>query len=69
MIDASADDYNALSDYDRKRQEAKILADVLAVEREEAELVWRAQAEGLTSVGHRPDSNPQAVLGVEVVAS
>lgn len=62
-IDAEADDKAALSHEARQQREAEVMGDLLAVERDEAELIWQAQAKGLP-VEHRSDINPVALLGV-----
>ena len=62
-IDAEADDKAALSHEARQKAEAEVLADLLAVERTKAALVWQAQAQGLP-VEHRSDINPVALLGL-----
>jgi hypothetical protein len=46
-IDAEADDKSALSHAEREKAEAQVQADLLAVERDECALVWRAQSENL----------------------
>lgn len=65
-IDEVSDDEAALSDDERKRKIAEISADLLALEYEEAALVWRAQGDG-AAVMHRPDIDPRALLGVTLV--
>ncbi|MGY3621010.1 hypothetical protein [Bradyrhizobium sp. USDA 10063] len=65
-ITESSDDPNALDAEQRRQAETEILADLLAVEREEAELVWRQAAEG-GPIMHRPDIDPQALLGVQLI--
>ncbi len=45
-----------------------LLADMLAVERQEAALIWQVQADGL-AIEHRADANPRAVLGVELAVA
>jgi hypothetical protein len=52
----------------RQRREAEVMGDLLAVERDEAALMWRAMAERLP-VEHRPDVNPVALLGLRLVAT
>jgi hypothetical protein len=44
------------------------MGDLLAVERDEATLVWQAQAQGLP-VEHRSDINPVALLGIVLVTA
>jgi hypothetical protein len=65
-IDAEADDKAALTHDQRQQQEAQLLRDVLAVERDEATLVFQAQSQGLP-VEHRADIDPVALLGVALV--
>jgi hypothetical protein len=61
-IDALANGgVTALSVPDREKQEAKILSDLLAIEREEAFFVWRAQEQNLP-VEHRGSCSPIATL-------
>ncbi|MGY3131995.1 hypothetical protein ACVWZM_002677 [Bradyrhizobium sp. USDA 4501] len=65
MIDAEADDGQALSARERELKLAEIERDRLMIERQEAALIWSAQAAG-DSAEHRPDASPQSVLGVEL---
>ena len=44
------------------------MADLLAVERDEAALVWRAMDERLP-VEHRNDCAPQAIMGCQLVTA
>lgn len=67
-IDATADDAHALDADQRRQAEAEILADRLSIEREEAELCWRQASDGLP-IMHRPDLDPQSLLGVELIAT
>jgi hypothetical protein len=67
-IDTEADDDFALSPEARQQQEAETMGDLLAIERDESALVWRAQAEKLP-VEHRADCSPLAVLSVKLVAA
>jgi hypothetical protein len=53
----------ALSVPDREKQEAEILSDLLAIEREETFFVWRAQEQNLP-VEHRGSCSPIALLGL-----
>jgi hypothetical protein len=64
-IDEVADDPNALTAAQRQKAEAEVRADLLAVQRQEAELVWKAQGDG-AAVLHRPDIDPRALLGVQL---
>lgn len=65
-IDGIADDTSALSPQDREQCLAQIDADRLAIERQEAALVWRLQADGLP-VEHRTDADARAVLAVDLI--
>ncbi|MGY2845639.1 hypothetical protein ACVIWU_004490 [Bradyrhizobium sp. USDA 4509] len=67
-IDAVSDDDAALSDEERARTSAEISADLLAVQRCEAELVWRGIADG-AAIMHRPDIDPMALLGVTLASA
>ena len=62
-IDAEADDKAALSHDARQKAEVEVSSDLLDIERQEAALVWQAQAQGLP-VEHRSDINPVALLGL-----
>jgi hypothetical protein len=68
-LDAAADDANALTPEQRQVQEATITSDMLATERQEAALVWKAMADDLGNVAHRSDCSPLALLGLRLVAS
>jgi len=65
-IASEADDKAALTPEARQKAEAEVMADLLAVERDECALVWQAQAQGLP-VEHRADISPLALLGVVLV--
>ena len=65
-IDTEADDVAALTQAEREKREA--LGDLLAVERDEAALVWRGQREGLP-VEHRSDCSPEAILQVASIVA
>ena len=65
---SEADDAAALTHEARQRREAEAMADLLAVERDEAALVWSAMARNLP-VEHRADINPVALLGVRLVTA
>jgi len=65
-IDATADDANALDADQRRQAEAEILADRLAVEREEAEFCWSQAANG-GPISLRVDLAPEALLGVTLI--
>jgi hypothetical protein len=58
----------ALSNEAREKAEAEVMQDLLAVEFEEAALVWRAQSEGLP-VEHRADCSPLAILQVRLITA
>jgi hypothetical protein len=68
LIDAEADDAASLSHEERQRREAEALGDLLDIERQEAALVWQAQAQGLP-VEHRADISPLALLGLQLVSA
>ena len=61
LIDSEADDKSALSHEARQKAEAEVAQDLLACERDEAALVFKAQAQGLP-VEHRKDCSPLAIL-------
>jgi hypothetical protein len=63
----ASDDHSAMTHEQRQKATATIMADALVCDRELSELIWRAQAEGLP-VEFRPDANPLAVLGLQLVA-
>ncbi|WFU34071.1 hypothetical protein QA635_06425 [Bradyrhizobium brasilense] len=65
-IDEAADDGEALTIEQRREREAEILADLLAVEREEVMLVDRAEKQG-QHVAHRAGTDPLALLSIEWV--
>lgn len=65
-ISTEADDAAALSHELRQQREAETMADLLAVERIEAELVWQAQAQGLP-LEFRGDISPLAILQVQLI--
>ena len=67
-IAATADDKAALSHTDRELRLAEVLADMLATEREESALVWRAMDEKLP-VEFRADINPVAILQVQLITT
>ena len=66
LIGAEADDKAALSTEQRQKAEAEAMSDLLAVERDEAALVWRAMDEKLP-VEFRADTNPLAILQVRLL--
>jgi hypothetical protein len=68
LIDAEADDKSALSDTDRQLRLLEVESDLLATERDEASLTWRAQSEGLSAT-FRADINPLAILQVALVTA
>jgi hypothetical protein len=67
-IVTESDDDAALTPEARQQQEAEMQGDLLAVEREESALVWRAMDERLP-VEHRNDCSPQATLQLSLIAS
>jgi hypothetical protein len=67
-IDAEADDKASLSHEARQQQEAEVMGDLLAVERDESALVWQAQDEKLP-VEHRGDCAPAAILQVRLLTA
>jgi hypothetical protein len=52
----------------RQQQEAEVMGDLLAVERDESALLWRAMDERLP-VEHRADCAPQAILQCRLVTA
>jgi hypothetical protein len=67
-IATEADDGAALSPEAREEQEAELMGDLLAVERDEAALVWSAMAQGLPAE-HRNDCAPAAILQVRLLTA
>jgi hypothetical protein len=67
-IDAEADDKAALTLEARQKAEAEVMGDLLAVERDEAVLVWQAQSQNLP-VEHRADCSPLAILQCRLVTA
>lgn len=67
-IDEVADDEAALTLEQRQKAERQTLADLLATEREEIATidVGRTRTQGM-SLDYRSDSDPRAVLGIELV--
>ncbi|WP_338822727.1 hypothetical protein WDM22_02070 [Bradyrhizobium septentrionale] len=68
LVDAEKDDAAALSHEARQQAEAEVMADLLAVERDECALIWAAQAQGLP-VEFRADISPIAMLGLRLVTT
>jgi hypothetical protein len=66
LVSEEADDDAAMTHEARQQQEAEVQGDLLAVERDEAALVWRAMDERLP-VEHRNDCAPQAILQCRLV--
>ena len=62
MVDAAADDKIALGHSERQEREADLREKLLEVERQEAFLVWKAQAQNLPAE-HMADCHPLAILG------
>uniref|UniRef100_UPI0012DC6129 hypothetical protein n=1 Tax=Bradyrhizobium sp. URHD0069 TaxID=1380355 RepID=UPI0012DC6129 len=60
LVSEEADDAAALSATERETRAAVVMGDLLAVEYDEARLVWQAQADKLPSE-HRSDCAPQAI--------
>jgi hypothetical protein len=67
-IDTEADDAAALSHEARQKAEAEMMGDLLAVERDESALVFKAWTDGLP-VEHRSDCSPLALLGLRLVTA
>jgi hypothetical protein len=67
-VGRNADPKGALSHEARQQQEAELMGDLLAIERDECALVWQAQAQGLP-VEHRADISPLALLGLRLVTA
>lgn len=65
-IDAAANDVAALTAEQRQQAAERLLADALELEREESELVWRAQTDNPTIL-QRDDIAIPALLNVELV--
>ena len=65
-IASEADDTAALLHEARQERAAVVMADLVAVERDEAGLTFKAWAEGV-AVEPRPDLDPIAMLNVELV--
>jgi hypothetical protein len=66
LVDEASDDKAALTHEARQERAAEVMSDLLAVERTEAALTWRAMDEKLP-VEFRADINPLAVLQVRLV--
>ena len=67
-IASEADDPAALTHEARQQREAEVMGDLLAVERDESALVWRAQSERMP-VEHRADISPLALLGLRLITA
>ena len=67
-IASEADDKAALSHEARQQREAEVRGELLDIERQEAELVFSAQSQGLPCE-HRSDINPVALLGLRLVTT
>jgi hypothetical protein len=66
-VDRNADPKGALSREAREQQEAVVMSDLLATERDLSSLIWRGQAEGLqVEFG---EINPVAILGLKLVTA
>lgn len=68
LVSEEADDKGALTHEARQKAEAEVMGDLLAVERDEAALVWSAMAQNLP-VFHSNDCSPQAILGCRLVTA
>lgn len=68
LIDEESDDKAAMTHEARQKAEAEVRSDLLATERDEAALVFLAQAQG-QPVEHRGDINPIALLGLRLVTA
>ena len=68
LISEEADDPAALTHEARQKAEAEVMGDLLAVERDEAALVWQAQSQSLL-VEHRADISPLALLGLRLITA
>ncbi len=68
LVDADKDDAAALSHEARQQAEAEAMADLLDIERQEAALIWSAQAQGLP-IEFRSDISPLAILQVRLVTT
>jgi hypothetical protein len=67
-INTEADDPAALSHEARQKAEAEVQSDLLAVERDESALVFKAWTDGLPCE-HRSDCSPLALLGLRLVTA
>ena len=67
-ISTEADDKAALSHEAREKAEAEVQGDLLAVERDEAALVWSAMEQNLP-VEHRADCSPLAILQCRLITA
>ncbi len=67
-IDRHSDDEHALDDATRAERLATIARDALAVGREEEALICLAAASG-TEIMRRPNADPRAVLGLELIST
>jgi hypothetical protein len=65
-IAVEGDDKAALSHEARQQREAEAMGDLLSIEREEAALIWTAQAQGLPCE-FRHDTNPLAILQLRLI--
>jgi hypothetical protein len=67
-IDNESSDAEALSHEERQLRIAEVEGDLLAVERDESALVWRAMDERLP-IEHRSDVSPVALLGLRLITA
>ena len=66
MVDVETNDQNALGHDERQKREADLQQKLLDTQRQEAYLVWKAQAQGMPAE-HRADCHPLAILGGRLV--
>jgi hypothetical protein len=65
---SECDDKAVLSHGARQKAEAEVMGDLRDIERQEAALVWQAQAQG-PPCEHRADINALALLGLRMVTA
>jgi hypothetical protein len=68
LIDDEADDESALTHEQRQQRESEAQADLLDIERQEAELTWQAMSQNLP-VEFRPDCDPRAILQIQLITT
>ena len=64
----AAHQLGAGSHADRELRTAEVMGDLLSIERDEGELAWLAQAQGLP-IEHRSDISPIALLGLRLTTA